>query len=225
MHREIVRTRRQLVAHRADVARQIKSKLLFCGITSPFCTRYGWGRPYIQWLKEMPCSEYLLASLDALISLYEYLTGEMKTMAGKILELSRTEKYAGRVKLLRAIPGIGILSGMEILVELQDMTRFRTAEEIASYMGLTPSEYSTGPYVRQGRITRCGNARVRTALVEASWVLVGKDPLMRAKYVKLKTAKGAKKAIIAIARNLIIRIRAMLLHNEPYRMGSPAKAA
>ena len=95
---------------------------------------------------------------------------------------------------------------MELLVELADMKRFKTAEEIASYMGLTPAEYSSGQYVRQGRITRCGNTRARTCLVESSWHLIVKDPLMRFKYMKLKNRKGAKKAIIAIARNLIIRI-------------------
>jgi hypothetical protein len=67
---------------------------------------------------------------------------------------------------------------------------------------------------------------VRAALVESSWILVGRDPLMRAKYLKLKASKGAKRAVVAIARNLIIRIRAMLLHNAPYKTGgSLVKAA
>ena len=221
MHRELLRTRRQLVKHRGSVARQIKSKLLFYGISSPFPSKYGWGRPYIQWLKDLPCpSVYLRRSLDILIHLYEYLTGEIKTITKSVVELSGTDKYAHRMKLLKSIPGVGILTGMEMLVELQDFARFKTSEEIACYMGLTPSEYSTGQYIRQGRITRCGNARVRTALVESSWILVGKDPLMRAKYLKLKSTKGAKRAIVAIARNLIIRIRAMLVHNVPYMTGS-----
>jgi hypothetical protein len=55
---------------------------------------------------------------------------------------------------------------------------------------------------------------------------VGRDPFVRAKYLKLKSVKGAKRAIVAIARNLIIRIRAMLLHNTPYIPGgSVVKAA
>ncbi len=109
--------------------------------------------------------------------------------------------------------------GMELLVELQEVERCKSADELASYIGFTPSEFSTGQYVRQGRITRCGNKRVRTCLVESSWVLITKDPLMRLKYNKLKTMKGAKRAIIAIARNLMIRIRRILLNNEPYIVG------
>ena len=165
-------------------------------------------------------------SLDILIHLYEYLTEEIREITKSVVELSYTDKYAQRMKLLRSIPGVGILTGMEILVELQDFARFKTSEQIASYIGLTPSEYSTGQYVHQGRITRCGNTRVRVALVESSWILVGRDPLMRAKYLKLKSMKGAKRAIVAIARKLIIRIRAMLLHNVPYMTGgSMVKAA
>lgn len=222
MHRELIRTRRQLVDHRGSVARQIKSKLLFYGISSPFHSRYGWGRPYRQWLRGISWqSSYLEESFEILIDLYEYLTKEIKRITKKVIELSSIDKYALRMRLIRSIPGVGLLTGMEILVEVQDFARFKTSEEIASYIGLTPSEYSTGPYVRQGRITRCGNTRVRVALLESSWILVGKDPLMKAKYLKLKSSKGAKRAIVAIARKLIIRIRAMLVQNVPYRTGGP----
>ncbi len=138
-----------------------------------------------------------------------------------MVELSRADKYRGRVKLLHAAPGVGLLTGMEVLVELQDMGRFRSSEEIASYIGLTPSEYSTGEYTRQGRITRSGNWRVRTALIESSWILITKDPWMRSRYMKLKSLKGSKRAIIAIARKLIIKLRRMLLDNVPCRVVNP----
>ena len=126
------------------------------------------------------------------------------------------DEYRGKVGLLRTAPGVGLLTGMEVLVELQEMGRFRSSEEIASYMGLTPSEYSTGEHIRQGRITRCGNWRVRKALVESSWILIGKDPWRKRAYLRLKSRKGAKRAIIAIARKLIIILRSMLLRNLPY---------
>jgi transposase len=140
-------------------------------------------------------------------------------MNQRVKELSQSLKYRQRLKLLCSVPGIGTLIGMEILVELQEVERFKRADELASYIGLTPSEFSTGQYVRQGRITRCGNKRVRTCLVESSWILITKDPLMRLKYHRLKSMKGAKWAIIAIARKLIIRIRRILLNNEPYVVG------
>jgi transposase len=131
-----------------------------------------------------------------------------------------SKKYKQRIKLIRSGPDIGLITGMEILVELQNVERFKTSEEIASYIGLTPSKHSTGEHVHQERITRCGNKRVRTALVESSWILVSLDHCMRLKYTNLKSMKGAKRAIVAIARKLIIRIRSMLLHNTSYMIGN-----
>jgi len=215
--RELLRTRRQLVEHRNDVARQIKSKLLFYGVRSPFSEKGGWSKGFIRWIKELTLKwESVKVSFQSLIELYEYLTGQIMALNRKVAELSREDKYRERVKLLRSVPGIGVLIAMEILVEVQDMGRFRRAEELASYIGLTPSEFSTGQYIRQGRITRCGNKRVRTCLVESSWHLITKDPWMRRKYDRLKQWKGSKRAIIAIARTLIIRIRRILLNQEPY---------
>lgn len=222
--RELVRTRRQLQGHRTDVMRQIKSKLLFYGIKSPFSNKKdGWSKQYVKWLRGLTFEHTALkVSFEILIDLYEYLTSQVMPISKQIVALSLSDKYSHKMKLLRSVPGIGILIGMELLVELADMDRIKTAEEIASYMGLTPSEYSSGQHVRQGRITRCGNKRARTCLVESSWHLIGKDPFIRIKYMRLKNWKGAKKAIIAIARNLIIRIRRILLNNEPYIVGMAA---
>jgi transposase len=222
-HRELVRTRRQLVEHRSDIARQIKSKLLFHGIESPFPARHAWSGLYLRWLKELSCTHKVLTlSMGFLIELYDNVTVQIKKITRKVMELSRNNKYAHKIALLRSIPGVGMLVAIEILVELQDMKRFPSAEKIASYVGLTPSEYSTGQYTRQGRITRCGNKRVRTSLVEGSWILIYRDPMMRLKYERLKRRKGAKRAIIAIARHLIIRIRSILLSNQPYTINASA---
>jgi transposase len=221
MHRELVRTRRQLMEHRADVMKQIKSKLLFHGIEYAYRS---WNSQFIRWLRELIDSHRVFAiSLGFMIDIYEHLTDQLKKITKQVFLLTKNEKYARNISLLRTIPGIGRLIAIEILVELQDMKRFKSAERLASYIGLTPSEYSTGQYTRQGRITRCGNTRVRTCLVEGSWVLIYRDPVMKNKYEKLKIRKGAKRAIIAIARNLIIRIRSMVLNNEPYHIGSIAR--
>lgn len=223
--REIVRTRRQLVGHCSDVARQIKSKLLFNGISYQETGRQRWTKRYVKWLRGLVCKdEGLKISLTSLLDLYEYLGQQIKKISKELVALSQTERYRARIALIRSVPGIGLLNAMEILVELQDVGRFQSGRELASYTGLTPSEYSTGQHIRQGGITRCGNKRVRTALVESSWILVGKDPYMRCKYKRLKNVKGGKRAIVAIARNLVVRLRKMLITNEPYRIGMQLKA-
>jgi transposase len=222
MHRELLRTRHQIVGHRSDVARQIKSKLLFHGISSESAEKQQWTLKYVQWLRGLSLgSQYLKESLEVLIDLYEYLSRQLMRVNRRVAELSRSDKYREKVKLLRTVPGVGLLTGMEVLMELQDMRRFRSSEEIASYLGLTPSEYSSGEKSRQGRITRSGNWRLRSALVESSWILIARDHWMRMRYMRLKARKGAKRAIVAIARRLIIRLRSILLSNVPYRGGNP----
>ena len=73
--RELLRTRRQIVEHRNDVARQIKSKLLFYGIPSPFSVRHGWAQNYLEWLKGLELQgEALKVCFESLIELYEYLS-------------------------------------------------------------------------------------------------------------------------------------------------------
>ena len=199
-HRDLLRTRRQIVDHRNDVARQIKSKILFYGIPVPFSSKTRLTHRYITWLKTLTFgTPYLKESLDLLIQLYEYLTRQIVQITRKVVALCREKKYHERVKLLCTAPGIGKLTAIELLVELQDMARFKSASQLASYIGLTPAEYSTGEKTRQGRITRCGNKRVRTYLVESTWILITKDPWIRAKYLKLKAIEEVHHSVTAHA--------------------------
>ena len=219
-HRQLVRTRRQIVNHRSDVMRQIKSLLLFNSIETPFSSKQQWTGPFVKWLHELDLGyEWLNRSLKALVELFDYLSVEKNALTLETIQLVKNEKYAQRVKLLKTIPGIGGLSAMEILVEIQDISRFETADELAAYLGLTPSQYSSGEHIRMGHITHAGNDRVRTTLVESSWILIGKDPAMRRKYDNIKHRRGGKKAIVAVARTLSARIRRVLLDQVPYKIG------
>jgi len=218
-HRQLVRTRRQILNHRSDVMRQIKSLLLFNSIEIPFKSTQHWTGVFMNWLMKLDLGHKALnRSLKAQVDLFNYLNAEKKLLTKDVLQLAKDEKYAQRVDLLKTIPGIGPLSAIEILVEIQEITRFKTADELAAFLGLTPSQYSTGEYIRMGHITHAGNARVRTTLVESSWTLVGKDPEMGRKYEKIKNKRGGKKAIVAVARNLSGRIRRILLDQVPYQL-------
>jgi transposase len=83
-------------------------------------------------------------------------------------------------------------------------------------VGLTPSQYTSADKVRMGPITGIGKKSVRVALIEASWWLIRKDKAMQIKYEKIKIRAGAKRAIVAVARNLLLRIRRIILDCRPY---------
>lgn len=218
--RQLVRTRQQAVAARGDVMRQIKSLLLAHGQDIPEDVGDGWGEKMMAWLTSLrtghtPLNLALAEDLRRLRQDDETVRRLDKAVA----QLAKEARYAPRVALLETIPGIGQLSAITLLVEMQDVVRrFDDGSKVASYLGLTPSEFSTGETVRRGRITRQGNARGRTVLVESSWTLVNHDEGMRVRFEALARQRGKKRAIVAIARRLATIIFAMLRDGTPYRV-------
>jgi transposase len=87
----------------------------------------------------------------------------------RIEAFSRTDPYREPVGWLRCFRGIDTVTAMTILAELHDFHRFRTARALMSYLGMTPSEHSSGDRVRRGEITKAGNSHVRRVLGEAAW--------------------------------------------------------
>jgi transposase len=163
-------------------------------------------------------NRWMQESFNRLLEQYEFITAQIDKQTKLLRELSETELYQKRVEILLSIPGIGVISAMELLLELQDVSRFRRAEQLAAYVGLTPSQYSSADKVRMGRITGIGKNTLRSLLVEASWTLIRKDQAMRAKYDRIKIHSGGKRAIVAIARTLLLRMRRMLLDKQAYAL-------
>ena len=94
----------------------------------------------------------------------------------------RDALYKERVEIFMTIPGVGMIAAMELLLELQDINRFQRADQLAAYVGLTPSQYSSADKIRMGRITCVGKNSLRAMLVQASWALIRKDGVMLEKY-------------------------------------------
>lgn len=220
-HRQLLRTRNQIERHRKQTQAQIKSMLLFHGKRAPTGLLERWSEAHVKWLASIEW-EYpaLQASLMALVELFLYLDKQLKVMNVQLENLAQTDKYRERVGLLTQIPGMGMYSAMTLLIELQDVERFQRADQLASYLGLTPSQRSSGESVRMGGITRCGNPRLRTRFVESSWTLIRYDKTVRATYDRIKHQTGSgKKAIVAVARRLALRVRRVLLDAKPYHYG------
>jgi transposase len=215
-HRQVIRRRRQLVRDRVRTQSRIKAELRFYGIhlEEP---RGQWTQIYFETLRRLRFgNRWMQESFNRLLEQYEFLSAQIDKQTQLLRELSETARYRERVEILQSIPGIGIISAMELLLELQDVSRFRRAEQLAAYVGLTPSQYSSADKVRMGRITGIGKNTLRSLLVEASWTLIRKDQAMREKYERIKIRSGGKRAIVAVARTLLLRMRRMLLDKQAY---------
>ena len=220
--RQVIRRRKQLIGDRVRTQNRIKAELRFYGIDLPDPTGQ-WSKAYFGNLQHLRFdNRWMQESFARLLEEYEFLTQQIERQTKLLRAMAETDQYQERVKILRSTPGIGLISSMEYLLELQDVERFRRGNRLAAYVGLTPSQYSSGEKLRMGRITAIGKNDLRGTLVEVAWRLIAKDPAMREKYERIKIRAGSKRAIIAIARTLLLRTRRMLLDRQPYVVGLAA---
>lgn len=217
--RDLLRTRDQLVSHRKDVFLQVQSKLRFHGLPLRFKGVLG-KRRQAELLSFPELSSTLRSSFEFLLDTYNHLSAQLNKIRVSILALCESKRYSESIQILKSVPGIGLFTALSWVLELPSMNRFKDNKSLAGFLGLTSSEYSSSTTIRQGRITRCGNAKIRWLLVECSWKLISADGAMASFYERIKQRRGGKRAIVAVARKLSGRLRTILLRNETYAVGT-----
>jgi len=128
------------------------------------------------------------------------------------------EPFRAQIQRLRTVPGVQELLAQTILAEIgADMTRFPDAGHLLSWAGLCPrSDESAGK--RRSTRVRTGNAWLKTALVQAAWAAVRvKDSYLRSQFLRIKSRRGPKKAILAVAASILTAAYHMLRDDADYR--------
>lgn len=148
----------------------------------------------------------------------------------EIKELDQTVKDVGkedqRVKLLQTVDGVGPITALAFVAEIDDPKRFEDSKDVAAYIGLTPTQYSSGEMQRQGGISKKGSKHTRCLLVEAATILLTRCQAwskLKAWGLKLMRKIGKKKAIIAVARKLAVTMHRMLITGNPFERSSKKK--
>jgi transposase len=100
------------------------------------------------------------------------------------------------------------------------MTRFANERALLSYTGLTPSAYASGTAMRRGHISRQGVSRLRHVLVETAWRTLPRAPILQAMFDRIAATRGKPRAMVAMARRLIGRIRACCRHGTTSAVGT-----
>lgn len=219
--REDRQVSRTLIGIQKDIVRtrnRIHKLLDFHGIETSFRI---WGRAEFGALKSISLSEPLRISLDILLTQLEALWTYQVSLRAALRVLCCKERYRKAFEIARSLPGIGWFTAIRLVLELgEDLSHFTSGKKIASFVGLTCSEYSTGETERKGRITGIGSGFIRSALIENSWVAIRRDPVLLGKFSRIWRASGSKKkAIVAVARMLIVRLRSCMVLGVPYVMG------
>lgn len=212
--RVLHRTRDQLVRDRSAVKVQIRMKFYQFGQRITESKKQLSLKIVEQRLKsELP--REVVSGIRALVGIWKALNVEIAELDSQLRIQAKNDV---REKVYRSIPGIGFQTARILSTEVGDMSQFPNERKLASFTGLTPCEYSSGTSVRKGSISRQGNSRLRHILVEAAWVAVRQDADLKKSFLKLASRTGKRRAIVAIARRLLGRARALFRKGELYSL-------
>lgn len=219
--RTIVRYRHRLHSDLVRSKVRIKSFLNQFGIKLPQqFDNSKWTLALLQWLKDLQLP-YPAArqTLSRMIEHVEYLQKQILQLASDLRTMIRSEEYNKNAKLLLSVPGIGALTAISILTEIGSIKRFKTFYHFNSFIGLCPTEYSSGPIERIGSITPRHHNQLRKLIIEMAWATIRLDPAITLVYNEYKKRMTAKRAIIRIARKMLHRIYHILNKQQEYVKG------
>lgn len=168
-------------------------------------------------IEELDLSAVLGAELAPLCTVLTTLNAQIAAADERITALGDADPAVVR---LMTTPGIGAITATAVVATIDDIKRFPTAHQLEAYLGLVPSERSSGEKRQLGRITKAGSPRVRWLLVEAGWrILRSKKPetaALRAWAAPIIARRGQRVAVVALARRLAGILYAMWRDETPY---------
>jgi transposase len=218
---------RQLLWHRhklVSLRTMLGNQLHFLAMSQGLCRKKKLftkkGRGELQGLGLAPWASRRRAEL---LKLLDQLEPSITELDRAVIEEAQRREDA---VLLMTHPGIGPVTSLAFVLAIGPITRFPRSRKIASYLGLNPSEESSGGRRRLGAISKQGNTMVRWLLIETVHHAVRCDPELRQDYQRLKFRRGHAVAKVAIARKLAVRMYWMLRSGAEYaqlvrRQGSP----
>ena len=229
--RHLTQLRDTFVSEMVGMKQRIKSLLLFEGIEFP-PARAGseWSFIVKAKLRKLPCSATVRFKLDELLDSVEFnekrvvkTTREIRRFCKEDPELSRCMKH------LMTIPGIGWIVASQLLARIGDWRELKNIRELAGFLGLVPTENSTGERTDRGSITHTGDPRLRSKLIQGSWSAIRQDAELREFFRSVCRRHprniASRVAIVAVARKLSVRISVVLMKQRSYELREKVKSA
>jgi transposase len=208
--RILVAHRQRLVRQRTQAANRLHSVLHAHQLTPPPGRLGSSGQE--TWWEQLPLAplEHLRVQQDfTLLQTVERLIG---TVDAELARLSTQDPWKELTPFLMQLPGFAVVTCMTVLAAIGDITRFPSAKKLVGYSGLGASVHASGQTHHTGPITKQGRRELRTVLVEAAWSAVDHHPYWHAAFERLVPSLGQGKAIVAIARKLLVVVWQVLTH-------------
>jgi transposase len=219
--RALISHRQRLIGQQTRLKNQLRSLLHRQHLVPPGGQLFAAAnRPWWLGLSLSP-SEKLRLRQD--LTLLDQLAPLIAEVEAELQCLSLAEPWAQDVPYLLQLPGIGLLTAMTILSAIGPIDRFPTAKKLVGYAGLGAKVHASGLTHRTGGITKQGRRELRRVLVEAAWTAVRYDQHWQNQFESLaqRIGRRRRKAIVAIARKLLVVIWHVLYHRRVDRQADP----
>jgi transposase len=220
--RAVLNSRAQLVKIKRDLENQIRGLLKNRGLV---IGKAG-GNVFRRRAEELVGEPGLLQeAVRPLLEIREIVSREIGGLYRKLLNLARNDVDSRRAM---TVPGIGPITALAFQSAIDDPTRFRRSRSVGAYVGLTPRRHASGQVDWSGRISKCGDAMVRSYLFEAAGVLMTRVPQwckLKAWGHRLWKRIGFKKAKVAVARKLAVILHRMWRDETDFIWSSKEAAA
>ena len=199
--RDLLRSREDAKRAQLRARHQLSKYLLRHGRRWP---KSNWTRDHHEWIEQQVFDHVAQARvLQESLQAVNECSARIKRYDLLLAELVPETEQAELIGALQAFRGIQLLTAASIAFELGDVRRFKSAKKLMSYVGLTPSEDSSGDRVRRGAITKAGNSGLRRLLVEAAWSY---RHTPREAYRLKKRAEGVAPGVRKIAFDAQVRL-------------------
>lgn len=222
--KEFIRLRKSVRKQLTRLKQQISMFILRQGLK---CSASKWSLPYNAWLRKVSLRPTLRLILDELLLQKSELEEKLARYDQEIEIFSNSERYTKPVHALVCMKGIQTTSAMTIHVEIADFKRFQSARAFMSYVGLNPSEHSSGAHTIKGGISKQGNSIVRTTIIEATHGLVKGKLGYKSKDLKKRQA-GQDAAVISYVDKAAVHLQRkfnrMITQGKEYNVAIAAVA-
>ncbi len=225
-----VRELRALLSHRR---RLIKMRTMTRNRLNSVIHRYNLTPPrgelfllkHRAWWAELKVSLTEKLRIRQDLAILDHLEPEVAEVDAELYRLSTVSPWAEFAPYLMQLPGVAIIVAMTVLAAIGDITRFPTAKKLVGYSGLGASVHDSGEMHRTGGITKQGRKDLRWILVEAARIAVLYDPYWKERYARLEARLGSNKAVVVVARKLLVVVWHVLHDREADRQAKPERVA
>jgi transposase len=207
--RALLSHRRRLVALQTTAKNRLQSVLHRLNLKPPAGDLFA--RKQREWWQELELSATESLRVEQDLATLEHIRPQIEEVDAELRRLSTSDHWAEQVPFLVQLPGIGLLTAMTILSAIGDITRFGAAKQLVGYAGLGAGVHASGKTHRDKGITKQGRRDLRFVLVEAARVAVQTHPHWKREFVRLAARIGEHKAVVAIARKLLIGVWHVLM--------------